>query len=132
MSVRYLVKRVLLLVLVMWTAATVNFFVPKLSPRNPIIERLQQASVGGGRQQTGIKEMLAVYEKEFGLDRPLWEQYLTFLGGAIRMDFGYSISQYPRKVTDVIADAMPWTIWLAMVSTAIAFILGTLLGALLA
>jgi peptide/nickel transport system permease protein len=132
MSVRYLVKRVLLLVLVMWTAATVNFFVPKLSPRNPIIERLQQASVGGGRQQTGIKEMLAVYEKEFGLDRPLWEQYLTFLGGAIRMDFGYSISQYPRKVTDVIADAMPWTIWLALVSTAIAFILGTLLGALLA
>jgi peptide/nickel transport system permease protein len=132
MSIRYLVKRVLLLVLVVWTAATVNFFVPKLSPRNPIVERLQQASVGGGRQQTGIKEMLAVYEKEFGLDKPLWEQYINFLGGAIRLDFGYSIAQYPRKVTDVIADALPWTIWLALVSTAIAFLVGSLLGALLA
>src|SRR5262245_60200181 len=125
MTIKYLVKRVLLLILVIWTAATVNFFVPKLSPRNPIVERLQQASIGGGRQQTGIKEMLAAYEKEFGLDRPLWEQYLTFLGGAARLDFGYSISQYPRKVTDVIADAMPWTIWLALLSTLIAFLLGS-------
>ena len=38
MTIKYLVKRVLLLILVLWTAATVNFFVPKLSPRNPILE----------------------------------------------------------------------------------------------
>ncbi len=132
MSVKYLVKRVLLLILVLWTAATVNFFVPKLSPRNPILERLQQAAVGGGRNQTGLQEMLKGYQKDFGLDKPVWEQYLLYLGGAMRLDFGYSISQYPRKVTDVILEAMPWTIWLATVSTLIAFVIGSLLGALVA
>jgi peptide/nickel transport system permease protein len=132
MTVKYIVKRVVLLILVLWTAATVNFFVPKLSPRNPILERLQQAAVGGGRNQTGLQEMLKGYEKDFGLDKPIWEQYLLYLGGAMRLDFGYSISQYPRKVTDVIMEAMPWTIWLATISTLIAFVVGSLLGALVA
>ena len=55
----FLAKRILLLILVIWTAATVNSFIPKLSPRNPILEKLQQAAAGGGRQQTGLQEMVA-------------------------------------------------------------------------
>jgi len=132
MTPRYLVKRLLLLVLTLWTATTINFFVPKLSPRNPILERLQQAAIGGGRQQSGLKEMVAQYEKDFGLDKPLWEQYLRYMGNAARLDFGYSMSQYPRKVMDVIGTAMPWTIGLAFVTIIIAFTLGSLLGALIA
>lgn len=132
MTVRYLAKRLALLVLTIWTATTVNFFIPKLSPRNPILERLQQAAVGGGRQQSGLKEMVAAYEKDFGLDKPLWQQYLTYMGNAARLDFGYSLAQYPRKVMDVIGDAMPWTIGLAFTTIIIAFTLGSLLGALIA
>ncbi len=132
MTIRYLAKRILFLILVMWTAATINFFVPKLSPRNPIAERLQQAAVGGGRLQTGLKEMVAAYERDFGLDRPLWQQYLTYIGNMARLDFGYSISQYPRRVIDVIMTALPWTIGLAFTTTLIAFSLGTILGALIA
>ncbi len=132
MTVRYLAKRLALLVLTIWTATTVNFFIPKLSPRNPILERLQQAAVGGGRQQSGLKEMVAAYEKDFGLDKPIWQQYLTYLGNAARLDFGYSLAQYPRKVMDVIGDAMPWTIGLAFTTIIIAFTLGSLLGALIA
>jgi peptide/nickel transport system permease protein len=132
MTIRYLAKRILFLILVMWTAATINFFVPKLSPRNPIAERLQQAAMGGGRLQTGLKEMVAAYERDFGLDRPLWQQYLTYIGNMARLDFGYSISQYPRRVIDVIMTALPWTIGLAFTTTLIAFSLGTILGALIA
>lgn len=132
MPLQYLAKRILLLFLVMWTAATINFFIPKLSPRNPILERLQQAAIGGGRQQTGLQEMVAAYEESFGLNKPLWEQYLNYIGGVARFDFGYSIAQYPRRVTDVIMTAMPWTIGLAFVTTLLAFLIGTLLGALLA
>lgn len=131
-TIMYLVKRLALLVLVMWSAATINFFIPKLSPRDPILEKLQQASMGGGRQQSGIKEMVAVYQKQFGLDRPLWEQYVTYIGNVARLDFGYSLSGYPRRVMDVIGDAMPWTIGLALVSTLLSFGIGTLLGALIA
>ncbi len=117
MTITYLVKRFALLVLVMWSAATINFFIPKLSPRDPILEKLQQAAMGGGRQQSGLKEMVAAYQKQFGLDKPLWEQYVTYIGNMARLDFGYSLSGYPRKVIDVIGDAMPWTIGLALVST---------------
>ena len=132
MTIAYLVKRLGLLVLVLWTAATLNFFIPKLSPRDPILEKLQQAAMGGGRQQSGLKEMVAAYQKEFGLDKPLWEQYVTYIGNMARLDFGYSLSGYPRKVMDVIGDAMPWTIGLALVSTLLSFAIGTLLGALIA
>ena len=116
----------------MWTAATINFFIPKLSPRDPILEKLQQAAMGGGRQQSGLKEMVAAYEKAFGLDKPLWQQYVTYMGNMARLDFGYSLSGYPRKVIDVIGDAMPWTIGLALVSTLLSFGIGTILGALIA
>jgi peptide/nickel transport system permease protein len=131
-TITYLAKRLGLLVLVLWTAATINFFIPKLSPRDPILEKLQQAAMGGGRQQSGLKEMMAAYQKAFGLDKPLWEQYLTYMGNMARLDFGYSLSGYPRKVIDVIGDAMPWTIGLALVTTVLSFTIGTLLGALIA
>ena len=132
MTIAYIVKRLGLLVLVLWTAATINFFIPKLSPRDPILEKLQQAAMGGGRQQSGLKEMVAAYQKQFGLDKPLWEQYVTYIGNMARLDFGYSLSGYPRTVMDVIGDAMPWTIGLALVSTLLSFAIGTLLGALIA
>jgi peptide/nickel transport system permease protein len=132
MSVGYLARRILLLLLVIWTAATINFFVPKLSPRNPVLERLQEASRGGGRQQTGLQEMLQAYQAQFGLDKPLWEQYVNYMSGVMRLDFGYSINAYPKKAMDVIVEALPWTIGLATISTLLAFLIGTILGALIA
>ena len=132
MSVKYLAKRLGLLLLVLWTAATISFFIPKLSPRDPILEKLQQASMTGGRQQSGLKEMVAAYQKEFGLDKPLWQQYLTYLGNMARLDFGYSLSAYPRTVMDVIGQALPWTIGLALVTIVLSFGIGTVLGALIA
>ena len=132
MTVAYLARRLGLLLLVMWTAATINFFIPKLSPRDPILEKLQQAAMGGGRQQSGLQEMVAAYQREFGLDKPLWEQYLTHMGNMVRLDFGYSLSQYPRRVVDVIGEAIPWTIGLAAVTTLLSFLIGTILGALIA
>src|SRR5262245_52358764 len=70
-SWQYLVKRILLLITVMWTAATINFFIPKLSPRDPIKERLMQAATQGGRNQTGLQAMADTYNSQFGLDQPI-------------------------------------------------------------
>jgi peptide/nickel transport system permease protein len=128
----YLVKRLVLLVLVLWSAATINFFIPKLSPRDPILEKLQQAAMGGGRQQSGLEQMVAAYQRDFGFDKPLWEQYVIYIGNMAQFNFGYSLAGYPRTVNDVIADAMPWTIGLALVTTLLSFGIGTLLGALIA
>jgi peptide/nickel transport system permease protein len=72
------------------------------------------------------------YDKKFGLDKPLWRQYLTYLGNTARLDFNYSISNYPRTVRDMIAEALPWTMGLLGMTTLLSFAIGTLLGALLA
>jgi peptide/nickel transport system permease protein len=118
---------------VVWAATTLIFFLPKLAPgRNPIVERIGMMAATGGVQTAGLKEMVDAYEKKFGLDKPLWQQYLTYLGDLTHFDFGYSLMLYPTKVVDVIATAMPWTIGLLTVTTLLAFTLGTLLGALLA
>ena len=67
-SRRYLVRRILLLVTVMWTAASINFFIPKLSPRDPIRERLMLAATQGGRNQTGLEAMVEAVSRCSSVD----------------------------------------------------------------
>jgi peptide/nickel transport system permease protein len=92
---------------------------------------MQQAAATGS-VQTGINEMVEEYQREFGLDQPLWRQYLTYLGSVARFDFGYSIANYPRTVVSILSDAIPWTIGLLVTTTVLGFVIGTLAGALLA
>ncbi len=76
--------------------------------------------------------MVKEYEQRFGLDKPLWRQYLTYLRDVSRLDFNYSVSNYPRTVKEIILEAIPWTIGLLGTTTVISFGIGTFLGALLA
>jgi peptide/nickel transport system permease protein len=92
---------------------------------------MEQAAAGGNIQ-SGLQEMVAEYQHKFGLDRPLWKQYLTYLGQVARLDFGYSITGYPQTVFGIIGRALPWTIGLLLTTTILAFVIGTFLGALLA
>ena len=119
-------------VVIIWLAASLNFFLPKLSGQDPVRTKLQQAATLGGYVQSGIEEMAKIYEVKFGLDKPLWQQYLSYLGDVVRLDFNYSIANYPRAVSDMIADAIPWTIGLLGMTTLLSFTIGTILGALLA
>ena len=73
---------------------------------------VEQAATGGS-VQTGLEEMIEIYNEKFGLNTPLWKQYLNYLGDMSRFDFNYSIANYPQRVSDIIGRAMPWTIGLA-------------------
>jgi peptide/nickel transport system permease protein len=132
MRLDYLVRRIIQFLVVLWGAATLNFILPRLAPGNPVRERLLSALATGGYQQAGIEEMVSAYNEQFGLDKPLYIQYLLYLQHAFQLDFGYSIASYPAKVLNLIMAALPWTISLLLVSTLISFVLGTLLGALMA
>jgi peptide/nickel transport system permease protein len=127
----YILKRFGVFLLILWLAGSVNFVVPRLNSQNPIREKLMQQALLGGYIQAGIEQMSAQYEAKFGLDKPLWQQYLTYLSDLSRLDFNYSISNYPRTVIEMMLEALPWTIGLLSVTTLLAFGLGTLLGALL-
>ncbi len=129
---RMISARVVLLLAMVWTAATLNFVVPRLSDRDPIAERLTQIASQGGGSLAGIQDMVKSYQARFGLDRSLWTQYLDYLNSILHFDLGYSINNYPTRVADQIAYALPWTIGLLGSATLIAFVCGTLLGALAA
>lgn len=133
MSAAYAVRRILLFFVVVWAAMTFIFFLPKLAPgRNPIVERIGMMMATGGVNTGNIQAMVDAYQAKFGLDKPLWQQYVTYLSDLSHLDFGYSLMQYPTTVLEIIRTAMPWTIGLLLVSTTFAFSLGTILGGLLA
>lgn len=132
MTLGYLLRRIGVFLVIMWVAATLNFLMPRLAPVNPIREKLLQATQFGGSGKTDMEAVVKNYEAKFGLNKPLWQQYLNYLADTARFDFGTSISNFPSKVLDIILRALPWTIGLLLVSTILAFGLGTLLGALAA
>jgi peptide/nickel transport system permease protein len=128
----YLLRRFGLLLAVVWTAATLNFFLPRLSPRNPVRERIVQMATSGGYIEQGIDKMVKAYEAKFGLDQPLWKQYLRYLGDMARLDLGYSLSAFPKRVIDLIAEVIGWSIGIALFTLLVSFTLGSFLGALIA
>jgi peptide/nickel transport system permease protein len=127
----YLLRRLGIFLAVIWVASTLNFLLPRLSTQNPIRDKLLAQAASTGYLQLAIEEMTQEYEAKFGLDRPIWQQYLAYIGDVLRLDFNYSITNYPRTVLSMMQDAMPWTIGLLGVTTLLAFSLGTLLGALM-
>jgi len=129
MPVFYIARRIGTFLLIIWLAATVNFFLPRLGGENPVAQKLMQTAALGGNLHAGMKDMVKEYEAKFGLDRPLLAQYVTYLGDMVRFDFNYSIASFPRKVTDMIWEGLPWTIALLTVTTLLSFVIGNLLGA---
>jgi len=129
--VGYAFRRFIIFLLTIWVAASLNFFLPRLaSGRDPVRTRLgMQAATGG--QVTGIQDLVDAYSAKFGLEQPLWKQYINYLKDVATFDFGFSIANYPARVSTLIGQALPWTIMLLITATLIGFVLGTLAGALL-
>ena len=125
----YVAKRFGMFLLIVWVAATVNFFLPRLGGQNPVRAALAAQAASGGAAQAGMEDMIAEYDKKFGLNEPLWKQYLTYAGDVLRLDFNYSIASYPQTVVYMIGRALPWTLALLLTTTIISWVVGGLLGA---
>ena len=130
-SLNYLLRRLLVFFLTVWVAATLIFIIPRLAPGDPIGAMIARMS-----RQEGFVEnadlIIEAWRKRFGLDDPLHVQYLRYLGNTVRLDLGYSLANFPSKVSDLVARRLPWTIGLVGISTVIFFTVGNLCGALLA
>ncbi len=130
MTIRYILRRVGIFFLIIWVASTINFIIPRLAPGDPIAAIIGQMEVQGAKVENSA-QLIALFRERFGLDDPLYLQYLKYLWALVRLDLGYSIAFFPAKVTDVVANALPYTIGLLTVSTLLTFTLGVLAGALL-
>jgi peptide/nickel transport system permease protein len=123
----YVVRRLVILLATVFISMTVVFFVPRLVPGDPLGAIFaNMASVGGS---VNAPELVAEYRLRFGLDRPMWEQYLSFWRELLRGNLGFSISNFPAEVSDMLLSALPWTIGLLLVTTLLSWILGSIIGA---
>ncbi len=127
-----IIRRLLFLILVIWSASTITFFIPRFSSRSAIRERFAELARTGGFAPADLEKIVASMEHQFGLDRPLLPQYVTYMSNVLHLDFGYSLKKYPSTVMDVIAQALPWTIGLLLVTTVLSFLIGNILGAIAA
>ena len=125
-------QRLGMTLLVAFLAISINFLIPRAMPGDPIEQQLSQLSASSGGNVGDIQAMVQAYRERFGLDAPLWRQYLNYLADVVRGDWGYSLVHYPERVSDVIAAGLPWTLGLLGAATLISFSIGTLLGGLLA
>ena len=130
MTLRLIFRRILFLLLVIWSASTIVFFIPRMSDTNPIRERFAELARTGGFSPADLEKIIASYTEQFGLDAPLMSQYWDYLGNIATLDFWVSLNKYPTTVLQVITQAIPWTLTLLLVTTILSFIIGNLLGAL--
>ena len=129
---RLVVRRLLFLIFVIWAASTITFIIPRFSNRSAIRERFAQLARTGGFAPADLEKIIANMQHQFGLDRPLLQQYGDYLWSVLHLDFGYSLNKYPATVLDLISQALPWSIGLIFVTTVLSFFLGNLLGAIAA
>lgn len=130
--VKIIAKRLLFLLAVIWIASTIVFFVPRLSSKNPVRQKFDDLARSGGFSPGDLAVIVAAWNHKFGLDKPLWEQYLDYMNSLVHFDLGVSFYKYPRTVLQLIQDSLPWTISLLLVTTVLSFVLGNLLGAVAA
>ncbi|MFI7072885.1 ABC transporter permease [Micromonospora sediminicola] len=121
---RFLLQRVAFYLFTAWAAITLNFFIPRMVPGDPVQSLIS-------RNQGRISaDAIASLRVLFGLDsdRNLWEQYLAYWGQLLRGDLGLSFTFFPAPVSEVIGNSLPWTVGLVGVTTIVSFLLGTALG----
>jgi peptide/nickel transport system permease protein len=127
----YLLPRFGQYFLVIFLGVTLTFIIPRLSPNDPVERQVGQIMMSGSQVSPEAIEHLRVALSEmYGLEGSVWEQYLAFWGRLLRGDLGPSLSSFPTPVSDLLAQAMPWTFGLLMTSIAISWVVGNTLGAL--
>lgn len=117
-TIAYIIKRVFLAILTVWVVITVTFFVMHAVPGGPF---LSEKAISASAQKA--------LEAKYGLDKPLLEQYGTYLTDIVtKFDFGPSLKQRGRTVLQVITDGMKVSVQLGLIASAIALVVGIILG----
>jgi peptide/nickel transport system permease protein len=125
---RFVLRRAGFLLLTLWAAITLNFFLPRLMPGNPAIAMM--AKFHGrlsGQALTALETIFGVNTKE-----SLPAQYVHYLGDLFTGNLGTSLFFFPSPVSQVVSTGIYWTLGLVGVTTVLAFALGTLAGVLAA
>ncbi len=121
---RFIIRKIVTRFIVFFIIVTLTFIIPRLMPGGAFAYLIENPNIA--------PELREALIKEFGLDKPIWEQYIAFLREFfLKGNLGISF-YYLKPVSEVIAEALPWTITLVTSSVIISSILGIVLGILAA
>ncbi|MVA76462.1 ABC transporter permease subunit [Auraticoccus sp. F435] len=129
---RYLLRRTLWLLVTFVAAMVLVFLLIRLVPGNPVDAIVAQMTRGGGGSGEQVRAIYDNYMREFGLDLPLWQQFLVFCQNVLQGDFGTSFAQYPAPVTAMIGQALPWSIAIQLPAIVVGWLVGNVVGAVAA
>jgi peptide/nickel transport system permease protein len=131
LSRAYVIRRLGMWLLTVWLGSTIIFIVPRLVPGDPVAAMITRMSASGAQVENSA-QIINAWRARFGLDAPVPIQYVNYLRQSLTLDLGYSLAHFPAQVRDMVAAAVPWTVGLLAMATIISFILGNLIGALMA
>ena len=128
---KYYTNKLMWYLLTFVVALMLNFLLPRLMPGDPIAAMVAGA-MEGVTDASAIQRIEQEYIERFGLDRSIPMQFVIYIGNLLRGDLGTSFMQHPREVSDIIGEAIVWTIALQVPAIIFGWILGNLLGAMAA
>src|SRR4030042_1779342 len=117
--IKYIINRLILMVLTLCVLATLMFFMFRMLPGDPTMTVFSSALNPKAQEEM---------KRQYGLDKPLHEQYVAYMRNIVHLDFGYSF-QHNRKVSDMISGRLLNTILLIIPSMIAAYALGVVGGA---
>lgn len=118
---KYSIKRLLLAIVTIFLVVSITFFAMNAIPGGPFTS-----------EKSPSKEVMAMMEAKYGLDKPLFERYLTYLEGLVKFDFGPSIKQRGYTVIGIIKDGFKTSAKLGLIAALIAIAIGIVLGVIAA
>jgi len=123
---RYFLQRIAFYLFTLWAAITLNFFVPRLAPGDPV-----QSLIAKRQGEISTQAIDSLYAL-FGLrkNESLWHQYVDYWDQIIHGNLGLSFTFFPAPVSQIIGQALPWTVLLVGITTVVSFLIGTGLGVL--
>ncbi len=128
---KFILKRLGFYALALWGAVTLNFFLPRLMPGNPVQMYLSELAQSGSKIDpaviASVEEMLGYSSTE-----PLIVSYFNYILNILQGDWGVSFFYYPETVTGAISDALGWTVFLMGMALIIGFVINNLIGILVA
>ncbi len=122
---KYFTRKILIYLLTFFLAVTIDWMIPRFMPGDPITNMLTRFSVN----TNAIEVMHDYYTKNFGLDLPVWKQYLSFWSNLFQGDLGISIYLFPKPVTEVIMNAVPYDVALLLPAIVLSWLAGNHFGA---
>jgi len=128
---RYLIPRLIQYFLVIFLGVTAVFFIPRLTPKDPVRRTITEMQARGSYLDPGtMDEIIEDLTEMYGLSGSWGEQYIAFWGRLLHGDFGVSFFQFPTRVNELIRNSLPWTLGLLLTTTILSWTIGNIVGAL--